>query len=133
MASSFDNLSSPIRRSMNSLALDSLARATERRRWRRAMLSASAVWALRPVFGVVAGLRLCTWCFTLVEEVRAFSKGLWVLLVGVKEEDLRWGIPLGRDWMDRLDLFLERALVIVCVEVLLILLLCQADVDCCGL
>lgn len=84
------------------------------------MLSASAVWALRPAVSVVAVLRLCTWCFTLLEEVRAFSKGLWVL-VAVKEEDLRWGIPLGSDWMDLLDLFLERALAIVCVCALLIL------------
>ena len=97
---------------MNSLDLDSLARAAERKRLRRAMLSASAVWALLPA-AEVAGLRLCTWCFTLVEEARAFSKGLWVVCA-VKEEDLRWGIPLGRDWMDRLDLFLDRDLAIVC-------------------
>jgi hypothetical protein len=38
---------------------------------------------------------------------------------------LRWGIPFGRDWVDRLDLFLVRPLAI------LLLCCCSLNWSCC--
>lgn len=74
--------------------------------------------------------RLCTWCLDLV--ARPASKGLVDDSFELEVDVLRWGIPLGRDWVDRLDLFLERPLAIIFVllffELGLVVLLIFCDI-----